>query len=79
MTHKRGATYNWKRVEQFYELFFQIGDCGFANPGHHGTPLQRLEATKAGFELANNAQKKGKILSQEEAHQAFLTLVQDIL
>ncbi len=23
MTHKRGATYNWKRVEQFFELFYQ--------------------------------------------------------
>lgn len=22
MTHKRGATYNWKRVEQFFNLFF---------------------------------------------------------
>lgn len=44
MTHKRGATYNWKRVEQFFELFFQIGDCGFANAGHHGTPAQRMNA-----------------------------------
>lgn len=72
MTHKRGATYNWKRVEQFFELFFQIGDCSFASSGHHGTPLQRLEAARLGYELAQSAQKKGHILSQQEVHEAFM-------
>ena len=44
LTHKRGATMNRKRVEQFLQVFFQIGDCAFDNPGHHGTPNQRMAA-----------------------------------
>lgn len=72
MTHKRGATYNWKRVEQFFELFFNIGDCSFESSGHHGTPLQRMEAARLGYELAHSAQKQGHILSQQEVHEAFI-------
>ncbi|WP_276166976.1 hypothetical protein [Zobellia alginiliquefaciens] len=73
LTHKRGATYNWKRVEDFLSAFFNIGDCGFESPGHHGTPAQRLAAAKAGFDLANGTKKKGQILSQQEVHNAFLS------
>ncbi|MBT8185113.1 MAG: hypothetical protein KJN76_09740, partial [Eudoraea sp.] len=78
LTHKRGATYNWKRVEDFLELFFNIGDCLFTNPGHHGTPLQRLEAARQGFELAKSAQKNGKILSEDEVHTVFIDSLNDI-
>ena len=75
MTHKRGATYNQKRVEEFFNLFFQIGDCGFANPGHHGTQLQRMRAANLGFDLANSAQKQGHIMTQQEAHEYFVANV----
>lgn len=78
MTHKRGATYNQKRVEEFFKLFFQIGDCGFANPGHHGTPLQRMAATELGFNLADSAQKQGHILTQQEAHDYFVAHVNEL-
>ena len=78
MTHKRGATYNWKRVEGFFNLFFQIGDCGFDNPGHHGTPIQRLAAAQLGFELATSAQKQGHILTQQEAHEFFINNVESL-
>lgn len=79
MTHKRGATYNSKRVEQFFNLFFQIGDCGFASSGHHGTPAQRMAAAQLGFELAASAQKQGHIMSIEEAHQYFVANVGNIV
>lgn len=79
MTHKRGATYNWKRVEEFFTLFFRIGDCGFDNDGHHGTPLQRMAAAQLGYNLAASAQKQGHILSQQEAHEYFVSHVQSIL
>ena len=75
MTHKRGATYNWKRVEQFFNLFFQIGDCSFDSAGHHGTPAQRLEAARLGYELAQTEQKQGHILSENELHQYFMANV----
>lgn len=75
MTHKRGATYNQKRVEDFYDLFFLIGDCGFESPGHHGTPLQRERAADLGYALSNQAQKQGQILTQQEAHEYFVANV----
>ncbi|WP_031427533.1 hypothetical protein [Flavimarina sp. Hel_I_48] len=79
MTHKRGATYNWKRVEQFLDLYFQIGDCSFSSSGHHGTPAQRMAASRAGYDLAQNAQKQGHILTMDEAHAAFVATISDIL
>ncbi|WP_223808828.1 neutral zinc metallopeptidase [Rufibacter hautae] len=79
MTHKRGATYNSKRVAQFFELFFQVGDCGFSSPTHHGTPLQRMAAAQLGFNLADNAQKQGHIMSIEEAHRYFVANVGKIV
>ncbi|MDT0642948.1 hypothetical protein RM553_08905 [Zunongwangia sp. F363] len=79
MTHKRGATYNWKRVEEFFDLYFQIGDCGFSSSGHHGTPLQRLEAARQGYELAHNAHKQGHILTQQEVHEAFVSVIGSIV
>ena len=75
MTHKRGATYNWKRAEEFFELFYQSGDCTFEFEQHHGTPLQRKRATYQGYLLAESAQKKGKILSAEELHEIFMDQV----
>ena len=79
LTHKRGATYNWKRVEDVLEGFFNIGDCQFTSDGHHGTPLQRMEAARQGYELAANTKKKGKIMTQTEVHQAFLSVLDAIV
>lgn len=79
MTHKRGATYNWKRVAQFFELFFQIGDCGFSSPGHHGTPAQRMAAARAGYDLAHEAQKQGHILSMQQVHEVFVETIDELL
>lgn len=79
LTHKKGATYNWQRVEDFLELFFNIGDCSFESSGHHGTPLQRMEAAKQGFQLAKRAQKNGHILSQNEVHEVFLNKLPGII
>ena len=79
LTHKRGATYNWKRVKQFFTLFFQIGDCGFTSSGHHGTPAQRLSAATLGYELAQAAHKQGHIQNQQEVHQYFVSKIRGIL
>lgn len=79
LTHKRGATYNWKRVEEFLSLSFTLGDCSISSSTHHGTPNQRRRASQMGYELAAAAQKKGHILSPEEVHQAFLASLPKIL
>ena len=72
LTHSRGAAMNRKRVEDFLQVFFQIGDCGYTDPGHHGTPNQRMAAARFGFELAAEAQKQGHILPSETVYARFL-------
>jgi hypothetical protein len=72
LTHKRGAAMNQKRVEQFLEVYFQIGDCSFASPSHHGTPNQRMAAARFGFDVAAAAQVQGDILASEAFHDLFV-------
>jgi hypothetical protein len=72
LTHARGAALNQKRVEQFLQVFYQIGDCAFTDPGHHGTPNQRLAAARFGFSIADQAQKQGHILTSAEFHALFV-------
>lgn len=66
LSHARGASMQWKRVQQFLEVFFNIGDCAFTNPNHHGTPTQRMAAAEWGYSIADSAQKQGHILTAEE-------------
>ncbi len=66
LSHARGATMQWKRVKQFLEVFYNIGDCSFTSNGHHGTPAQRMAAAEWGYSVANNAQKQGHILTSQE-------------
>ncbi len=71
LTHSRGASMNRKRVEQFLQVFFQIGDCQFTSSGHHGTPIQRMRAAQFGFDVADQAQKQGHILTSDQFHDLF--------
>ena len=79
LTHKRGATMNRKRVGQFLQVFFQIGDCGFGSSGHHGTPNQRMAAARFGFDVADEAQKQGHIMTSEEFHTRFLAVYPSLI
>ena len=66
LSHARGASMQWKRVQQFLQVFFNIGDCAFTDPNHHGTPAQRMAAAEWAYNLANDAHKQGHILTAEE-------------
>lgn len=72
LTHKRGATYNWKRIEEYFQLSFNVGDCLVESNTHHGTPTQRMNAAKLGYELAEAHTKKGTILSPDVVHVYFI-------
>jgi hypothetical protein len=74
LTHSQGLALNRHRVEQFLEVFFQIGDCAFSNPGHHGTPNQRMAAARFGFQVAAEAQKQGHILTSQQFHDRFVAV-----
>jgi hypothetical protein len=71
LSHARGASMQWKRVKQFLQVFFNIGDCSFESSGHHGTPTQRMAAAEWAYNLANSAQKQGHILTAQEFTKLF--------
>jgi hypothetical protein len=72
LTHKRGAALNKHRVVSFLSVFFQIGDCAFTDPNHHGTPLQRMRAAQFGFDVADQAQTQGHILTSDQFRDLFV-------
>ena len=72
LTHSRGASMNRKRVEQFLQVFFEVGDCAFTAGGHHGTPIQRMRAAQFGFDVADQAHKQGHILTADQFHALFV-------
>lgn len=49
LVHKRGYAANNKAYLTAQRLSYEIGDCSFDSNGHHGTPNQRLRATKWGY------------------------------
>ncbi len=62
VTHKRGLALNTARVIEAEQNFYNVGDCSFDNPGHHGTPLQRLAAATWGAGVAKAASNQGHVL-----------------
>jgi hypothetical protein len=72
LTHARGLAMNKHRVASFLQAFFEIGDCAFTNPGHHGTPAQRMRAAQFGFDVADQAHKQGHIMSSDAFHDLFV-------
>jgi len=71
LSHARGASMQWKRVQLFLSVFFNIGDCSVTSDGHHGTPTQRMAAAKWAYEVADAAQKQGHILTAQEFTSKF--------
>lgn len=72
LTHKRGATSNWKKLAEFNELFYNVGDCDFTSASHHGTPTQRQNAARLGFVTASLAKVSGHILTANQLHAIFM-------
>lgn len=73
LTHARGAAMQWKRVQLFGEMFYQIGDCGFAANGHHGTPNQRMRSALWAYSVADAARIQGTILPARSFYDLFVT------
>jgi predicted metalloprotease len=79
LTHLKGAAMQWKDVQQAAEVFSNLGDCLFDNELHHGTPSQRMVATKWGYKLANDADKQDQIMSSREFASLFDAALNDIV
>ncbi len=71
LAHARGAAFQTKRVVDTVESLFQVGDCFFESPSHHGTPNQRAAAATWGADLADNARPQGKIRGSVEMLDLF--------
>ena len=79
LSHARGASMQWKRVRQFLQVFFNIGDCQTNSSTHHGTPHQRMAAAEWAYNLANDSRKQGHILSSQEFTALFAAALPQIL
>ncbi|MGL5809630.1 MAG: ImmA/IrrE family metallo-endopeptidase [Nocardioides sp.] len=56
--HRRGLRVSATQRKKATDIFYQVGDCAFDDPGHHGTPLQRAKAASYGFTLAKASKAK---------------------
>ena len=79
LSHARGESMQWKRVKQFLQVFFNIGDCQTTSDGHHGTPNQRIAAAEWAYQVANSAQKQGHILTSQAFTAMFDAALPQIL
>jgi hypothetical protein len=66
LSHSRGASMQWKRVREFLQVFYNIGDCAFTDNGHHGTPTQRMASADWAYSVVTNAANQGHILTGQE-------------
>ena len=69
--HSRGLSLNAKRVLDAQKTFFEVGDCFFDDPGHHGTPNQRLRSAQWAAGVAQAARPQGKVLPSLTFAQMF--------
>ena len=69
----------WKRVKQFLQVFFNIGDCQTTSDGHHGTPNQSMAAAEWAYQVADSAQKQGHILTSQDFTAMFDAALPQIL
>lgn len=65
LSHPRGLSMQWNRMESVMPLYHATGDCMFDFPAHHGTPNQRLAAGTWGYELQETTRPRGHVLPME--------------
>jgi hypothetical protein len=69
--HARGAALNAARTLDDQRTFYNVGDCGFANPDHHGTPLQRFRTAQWAASVVTEAPDQGHRLGGVEFARLF--------
>lgn len=63
LVHKRGAALNAKRTLAVEKSFYNVGDCSYTSPGHHGTPNQRMRSSEWAVGVVGSASNQGHKLS----------------
>lgn len=64
--HRTGLNLRKGVILTVQQSFYNVGDCGFDSPGHHGTPHQRLRAAEWGADLAIRTQKQGRVIGLDQ-------------
>lgn len=77
LTHRQGSNKSWKQAADFFELFYQLGDCSFTANDHHGTPNQRMAASRLGF-LVSIITSQAQ-LQADDVHDIFVASYHSIL
>ena len=77
LAHQNLGKTTKQQIRDAERAFFNLGDCAFDNPGHHGTPNQREAAVDFGMEVAAN--DGGTILTQQQFHALFVAKYLDII
>lgn len=76
LSHPLGANMRRNRVQDFQATFYNIGDCLFTDPSHHGTPSQRQRASEWGYGQVQSFRIMSTIEFARRFEQALPALVQ---
>ena len=79
LAHIRGATFQTKRLVDSVAVTFNVGDCDFGAPNHHGTPEQRKRAATWGVDLATSAHPRATIIPSDQLPALFDEALNSIL
>ena len=60
--HKRGLALRARGTRAAVRTFYEVGDCSFDSPGHHGTPNQRARSARWGAHVARSTRPQWRIL-----------------
>ena len=69
--HARGTSLNTARTMDVMQSFYGVGDCSFASDGHHGTPNQRLKASRWAADLVKSQPNQGHKLGSLRVSSLF--------
>ncbi|MFE7108281.1 hypothetical protein ACFU98_23495 [Streptomyces sp. NPDC057575] len=77
--HKRGESLNKAYTLQDLQTFYNVGDCSFSSPGHHGTPNQRYRSSAWAADLVRSDDNQGHILPSLTVADSFEKVLPEIV
>lgn len=78
--HSKGGVFDdLEGLFQGAAAAFNVGDCSFDSPGHHGTPNQRETAVVLAVDLIASTRDNERILSTAEVVASFNEIYEDIV
>ncbi|MFT3680558.1 MAG: hypothetical protein QM791_09820 [Ferruginibacter sp.] len=79
LSHSRGAFMQWKRTKEYFQVYYNIGDCATTDLAHHGTPDQRMAAAEWAYNLINRWWRRGNLMGSRQFVTLFDAALPEIL